>query len=151
MLIVSCLAAYISMRNYAYANQQLDYTYEVIRLAERALFQVIEVETAQRLYVLTGEGGSFDQYRAAQNGLEEDLHSLRRIAAEAGRPQQSMDEKSIDELEPLIAQRLAWAEHVIRLRRERGRAAAEDEMGSGRGMVLTNEIRVRLQSMLNEQ
>ena len=151
MLIASCLAAYVSVRHYADANQQLNYSYTVIRRAERALLQVIEVETAQRLYVLTGEGRPFDQYRAARNGLDEDLHRLRRLAEQAGRPQQSVDQRSIDGLEPLIAQRLAWAEHIIRLRRERGRDAAADEMASGEGMVLTDAIRAQLQAMLDAQ
>lgn len=144
LLLLSLIAAaaiYLGMR-LADETQSLNQRSETIRVLNRLLSAIQDIETAQRGYVITGHDDYLEPYH---NGREEMIALLPRLpAALPG------DHVGIDKLQQLAEARLKNAETTIRVRRNEGFAAAQALVQTRQGKQLMDALRAELNPRLNE-
>jgi methyl-accepting chemotaxis protein len=101
--------------------------------------RLVDAETGQRGYLLTGQDSYLEPYRSAVAAVASDLDRLNRDTA--GDPAQ---QARIQALRPLIAAKLDELRRTIALRRSRGFDAAIAVVRSNRGKSQMDQIRAIL-------
>ncbi|MCG3147876.1 MAG: hypothetical protein PCFJNLEI_01317 [Verrucomicrobiae bacterium] len=95
-----------------------------------------EAETLQRGYLLTGKSDYLESYKAAAKTINQHLLSLRQLTADNLNQQ-----RRLDNLEPLLKDRLDRLAEGENARTEKGLEAAAQYAEKGFGRNLMNEIR----------
>jgi CHASE3 domain sensor protein len=117
------------------ATQSVTHTREVLENLEALFSGVVEAETGERGYVITGKGDFLDPYSAAL--AEIDFHLKRVVILTADNPQQ---QTLVEKLQPLIRAKLDLLKSNITLRSSAGFDAARQVVASGEGRRTTEEI-----------
>ncbi len=113
----------------------------VLDLDRRVLGWVRDAETGQRGFLLTGRPEYLEPYRSAIKSLPADLRELRSTVARQGVPGDRMQQTRVQQLDGLIADKLAELKLAIETRDAAGAAAALAIVASGRGQKTMDEIR----------
>jgi PAS domain S-box-containing protein len=100
-----------------------------------------DIETGQRGFVITGDPKFLEPF---ESGLKAVAAQQQRLGQLILDPRQK---NSLTALEPLVAERIACAHHVVDLRRNAGFEAAQKLVLSGRGKATMDAIRARLAEM----
>jgi signal transduction histidine kinase len=146
MVAVFVLALLDSLDRRRESALRVEHTYRVIgRLAELRA-RVVDAETGQRGYVITGDTAYLGPYRHARGDARALLASLR-IETRDNPAQQ----RSLDELTPLVARRLDILDGRLEIRRARGFDAAREALIIGGGREAMDEIRALLARMQREE
>jgi PAS domain S-box-containing protein len=111
-------------------------------LIELVLAAVTDSETAERGYVITGDDGYLDPYRQSSEVVALRLRHLRELTAD-----NAVQLARIDQVEPLVTDRIANLRAVIDLRKTQGFAAAQSEILAGKGKRFHDRIRVLIDEM----
>ena len=128
--------SYRAARDAASTSERVIRTQTVLRNIKELRALIIEIETGQRGYILTGREAYLGPFtRAAQTTIP-NLRKLRRLTA--GDPFQ---QQRFDRLEAFVLQRLAIARESVKLRRTAGFEAA-------RGLVLAGDGREFMERIL---
>jgi len=106
--------------------------------ANHLMAGLIDAETGQRGFLLTGDEAFLKPYRDVQATLEQDLQSL------LERNKSPAAQIHLEALKPLVKARLAGLSGLIELRRQNDTKAAFEAVRTGAGMRLTQEIRTEL-------
>jgi PAS domain S-box-containing protein len=122
--------------------RRVGHTEEVISSLRLLLSTLTDAESAQRGYTLTGEASYLEPYERAHRDVDGLLQGLRRLTAD--NPQQ---QRRLDLLEPIVAQRLTLSGEIVSLRRDLGFDAARAATVSGVGKELHDRIRRRIGGM----
>ena len=138
------LAGYHQGRRTVEAEQWVRHTLEVRAQLNATLSLMQDVETGSRGYVITGEDSYLEPFNNATAKIGPAIQNLRRLTAD--NPAQ---QRRLDALEPLIADRVEIARRLIALRETGGRAAAEQLLSTGEGKRVMDEIR-RVIAEMNE-
>ncbi len=110
-------------------------TYDLIIRADALLSDMVDAETGERGYALTGDEIFLKPYLAVRDSVRGRLEALRPLAlAGAG-------QNYLDALGPLVDAKLADMSRIIELRRQRDMPAVLAAEGSGRGRQLMDSIR----------
>ena len=122
----------------AYARRSLDLQ-DVTREIQTL---VLDAETSQRGYLLTGRGEYLEPYKLAVQKLNDRLNQLRTLIPS------SSDEQlqRVDRINQLIGQRMSEIEMSLMLYRERGSDAADALMHTDIGRRTMDELRVQIQA-----
>ena len=110
-------------------------TYDLIIRADALLSDMVDAETGERGYALTGDEIFLKPYLAVRDSVRGRLEALRPLAL-AGAAQ-----NYLDALGPLVDAKLADMSRIIELRRQRDMPAVLAAEGSGRGRQLMDSIR----------
>ena len=121
-------------------------SYEAQLTLGTVIARLVDAETGQRGYLLTGDEAYLEPYREALKGLDLVMGQLKVFTA--GNPVQL---KHVEALEPLIEQKLSELQMSIEVRRKEGFAAANQVVLAGRGKQLMDQIRTVLGEMSNEE
>lgn len=135
-----------SITRQAETVKSVDHTYQVLENLETLLSQMKDAETGQRGYVITGEASFLDPYQTARSAIRRDLQTLRQLTVDNRKQQQHLDA-----LEPLIAQKMAFIQKTIDLRRAQGFEVSSKIIRSGEGKQLMDRIRQVMQTMKDEE
>ena len=114
-------------------------SYEAELKLDEVVALLVDAETGQRGYLLTGDDAYLEPYREAIKNLDQVMGQLKDLTA--GNPNQ---QKQLQTLEPLIERKLAELQMSIDLRRKEGFAAANQVVIAGHGKELMDQIRVVL-------
>ena len=95
---------------------------------------MVDAETGQRGFIVTGEEKYLEPYAQAINVLAGHVKNLRELTSDNQNQQ-----KRISLLEPVIAERLNVLAEVIALRRQRGMSAAAQAMLTDKGKDLDGQ------------
>ncbi|NEQ26011.1 MAG: histidine kinase, partial [Microcoleus sp. SIO2G3] len=137
LLLISTAAVFYRQIDRLQANQRsIQHSYEVRSSLDAVLSTLKDAETGQRGYIITGENQYLEPYQAAIGQIDPQLAQLRLLTAHD--PQQ---QARLAKVEITIDQRLALIHESIDLRRNSGKAAAEQLIVSGRGKALMDSIR----------
>ena len=136
MIVVLGIISYRTTNNLIDNFRLQAHTYEVIDEIDDLLSQIKDAETAQRGYLITGEKRYLEPYNNALPNIKQSLKVLRKLTAD--NPQQQI---RLDNLEPIIDERLAAAQTGINLRTNQGFEAARQWVQTNRGKTLTDKIR----------
>src|SRR5688500_2288611 len=118
---------------------RVEHTYRVIgRLAELRA-RVVDAETGQRGYVITGDTTYLEPYRHARGDARALLASLRIETRDNPAQQRSLDAPT-----PLVARRLDILDGRLAIRRAQGFDAAREAMIAGGGREAMDQIRAVL-------
>jgi len=112
------------------------HSYQVKESLARTLTTMIDAETGQRGFLLTGRELYLEPYQAALKTIEGNLREVQRLTAD-----NATEQKRVAEMQPLITDKLATSAESINLRRTKGEAAALDLVMSDRGKVQMDAIR----------
>jgi CHASE3 domain sensor protein len=108
--------------------------------------RLVDAETGQRGYLLTGEEAYLEPYRAANKEIDQAISNLKNLTSD--NPNQ---QKRIQILKPLVEKELAELQRTIDLRKNEGFAAANRVVLEGSGKRRMDQIRATVAEMTNEQ
>jgi methyl-accepting chemotaxis protein len=146
VLLVVALVAFQGALQLTETTQGLVETRENLRTIREVRALIVDAETGQRGFLLSGDPNYLQPYEQALRDLNTDLSAMRK--AMAGAPEQ---QERLSRLEPLIRGRLAFAEEAIQLRREKGLEAAAALVQTQRGKQLMDQIRQVINEMLDHE
>jgi len=143
---LSGFAAYRGTEKLLEANSWVRHTFTVIDNTESVKAELIEIESASRGYVLTGNEVFTKSIDVLQRKLAENRGLLRMLTVD--NPAQ---QDRIDALDPLIENRLTALGQLVTARKESGTAAAIPLVQQGQGSERTAEILTLLARMEKEE
>ncbi len=142
MLVAVSLWAYKQIVDTSAARKQ---TYELIIRADALLYDLINAETGQRGYTLTGDEAFLAPYVAVRDSIEGQLRDLRALS------KSSATLEHLDALPALINEKLTEMSLVIDLTRRHNMAAIRVVVASAQGKRLMDSIRAELGTYLQGQ
>ena len=119
----------------------VSHTHEVQANLNELLKLVDDIETGERGFVITGDPKFLEPY---ESGLKAVPELQRRLEQLILNPEQKA---RLTELERLIAERIVVAQREVNLRRDSGFEAARQDVASGVGRAMHDQIRVRFSRM----
>lgn len=111
------------------------HTHHVQTRRNRLLVLILEIESKQRAYALTGRSEFLDKFEEAVLRLPQE----ERILGELTRDERQ--KAALFALKPLMAERIAFARQTVKLRQISGAEAAARQVATLKGKRLTDEIR----------
>jgi PAS domain S-box-containing protein len=139
-------AVYQNAQQLIDSNREVTHTLDVLRELTRTLSTIIDAETAQRGYVITGDESYLEPYNVATASINGEIDQLRTLTADNPTQQQALDR-----LELLVTERLNTMEQVIEARRSEGFEAAQQLVLTGTGQQTMDEIRATVNEMENTE
>jgi len=121
-------------------------SYEVRGILDKTMVRLVDAETGQRGYLLTGDETYLEPYREAIRNLDEVMGNLKNLTSD--NPNQ---QKHIQALQPLIEKKLAELQQTIELRKKEGLAGANQVVLGGQGKYWMDQIRAVLEEMKSEE
>jgi len=97
---------------------------------------ILDVETGERGYVITGDASYLQPYQAGSQAVDIDMKQLRLLAAD-----QPNLQVQLDALAPLIAAKLAFSKQIVELRQTSGEPAAQASVATGTGKTIMDDLR----------
>jgi PAS domain S-box-containing protein len=147
--IILVFAGWESYRNtirFAEAADWQKHTYEVLRALDDTESRLVNAETGQRGYLLTGDEAYLGPYRTAIKNIYQVTGHLEDLTSD--NPNQ---QKRILTLEPLIEKKLTELQSTIDLRNQGLVAAANQLVLQGSGKQSMDQIRSLVSEMANEE
>ncbi len=122
------------------------HTHLVLENLDTLQIQLIDAETGQRGYIITGKEPYLGPYHDALGGISRSLQKLRELTAD-----NAVQQRTLDRLTPLISAKLAVMQERIDVRKNEGLAAAAKAVEEGSGKQLMDQIRVEVAAMKQEE
>ncbi len=116
-------AGFLSLLHFRSATQWVTHTQEVLLELESLGSSLLNVETGQRGYVLTGAEHYLDPYRESLNSIQQHLRRLDDLTRD--NPTRN---KQVGALEDQVGERLSEIGHVIMIRHTDGLPAARNQV-----------------------
>lgn len=136
ILVLAGWESYRSTTRFAEAAERPKHTYEVLRALDDTVGRLVDAETGQRGYLLTGDESYLEPYRQAIKNLDQVTGHLKELTSDSPAQQ-----KRIETMDVLIDKKLAELEKTIELRRKHGSAAATEVVLEGSGKAWMDQIR----------
>lgn len=136
-LVLSFYILWNSKKILDYKSEVQD-TQNIISGLQGVLLNTIEIETAQRGYVLTGNNQFLDPLHSALSHLPRSISIINNMHMHAE------DKFAWKEIKSLIEQKINHAQHIVELREKEGLQAALINIELGEGQRLMDQIRKRI-------
>ncbi|MHB1208072.1 MAG: CHASE3 domain-containing protein, partial [Rhodospirillaceae bacterium] len=149
IVLVLALTAFFAARNatqFADTTRMVTHTYEVLRNVRGALLNFVNAETGERGYVITGDESYLEPYRSAITEIDDDINAIARLTMDNPRQQ-----RRVQELRPLVTERLASLANVIKARKDQGLDAATRLIQNSRGKKLMDDSRLLFDQMEEDE
>jgi methyl-accepting chemotaxis protein len=105
LLIVLVSQSYFSFARLGGANEMNIHTYRVLGEIDAALMALVDIETGERGFALTGKDASLEPYNAGKDAFRQHLEAARKLTADNPRQQ--------DRLQRLAAEQQKWLDSAI--------------------------------------
>src|ERR1700687_3521765 len=145
LLVVGAIS-YRGMVLSSESNRLVRHTHEVLESLQDLLFEMENIESSDRGFVLTGNESYLDSYRAGRLNAEQDEATLRSLTID--NPRQLIQ---LPMLKKLFIQKIQFGKMVISLRRSRGLEAAADAIQGGEGKRIMDLYRAVIGKMQDEE
>ena len=146
ILIFAGWESYRNTARFAAAAEWQKHTYEVLSTLDETVARLVDAETAERGYVLTGDEAYLEPYRTGIKNLDLVIDRLKELTSD--NPNQ---QKRIQALEPLVDKRIARIQEIIEIRKTQGMAAANQMVMQGSGKLWMDQIRALVAEMAKEE
>lgn len=120
-------------------------TADLINDAEELLSKLRDSETGQRGYIITGDELYLQPYNAVLPDIVNDFKALRKANIS------KLSHVSLDNLAPLIDEKMAESARTIKLRRSGDTEGAISGLSDGYGRLLMGKIRIEITKFVQEQ
>jgi signal transduction histidine kinase len=127
-------------------EQWVGHTHEVLERLSAIRIDLIDAETGERGFALTGEQPYLEPYESALRRLELDIGELRTLTHD-----NAVQQASIVQIEPLITARLAELRRGIDTRRQKGLQAGIELIRESNGKETMDAIRRVIDAMDREE
>jgi signal transduction histidine kinase/ActR/RegA family two-component response regulator len=127
-------------------EQWVNHTYKVMSELDATLSTIIDAETGQRGFLITGIDSYLDPYNEAIVKVSDHLKSIRNLTID--NPDQ---QRLISILEPSVNERLGIIAETIRLRRQDGFETARSIILTNKGRTAMDAIRKIIADMKHEE
>src|SRR5216684_472013 len=138
--------SYRNTARFAEASEWRKHTYDVLRNIDAIVAGLVDAETGQRGYLLTGQESYLEPYRAAIQNVGQTIGNLNSLTSD--NPNQ---QKRIQILRPLVEKKLGELQLTIDLHKNEGLASANKVVLEGSGKRWMDQIRALLSEMTNEE
>src|SRR2546422_7007446 len=107
-VVAAAILVFVGWESYRYtvrvdeAADARKHSHEVLRTLDETLARLVDAETGQRGYLLTGDEAYFEPYSAAIKNIDQTIGNLKSLTSDNANQQ-----KRIQILEPLVEQKLA--------------------------------------------
>jgi len=145
-LAVISVTGYRSTRDLIGNEQWVAHTHEARRQIAALLAQIVNAESGQRGFVLTGRENYLEPYKVALAAIDKSFADLRQLTID--NPTQT---RRLDLLRPAIDDKLATLKRALEIRRGESLEAAATAIGNGDGQVLIDKIRALINEMDQEE
>ena len=146
LLICVGLLSYWSVVQNASERQWVNHTHLVLEKLDSLSVNLIDAETGERGYLLTGKEPYLAPYNGAAGKVHENSKDLRELTAD-----NPIQQRALDRLEPVIEARLMLLQRAIEIRRQGGLAAGADFVMEGSGKREMDEARMEIAAMRQEE
>ena len=136
--------AELGFRRLEVANRQMALALEMQANLREVLALVVDAETGQRGYLLTGKDEYLDPYNAAIPKIEKSFNSLSELLVNNGTAAQR---NLLGRINSLVGKKLSELEAAIALYKKDGPAVAQALMDTGIGKRTMDEIRAEIDDM----
>jgi methyl-accepting chemotaxis protein len=143
VLLVLAGVAFQGANQLTESTEGLLQTTENVRLVSEVRSLLVEAESGQRGYLLTGEDPYLVPYNRALAALKEDMSRLRQAMGS-----DAQQRTRLARLEPVITERVDRLEEGIRVRREQGLEGGSKYIKIGQGERLMTQAREIIAEML---
>ncbi|GGD49895.1 two-component system sensor histidine kinase/response regulator [Aurantiacibacter arachoides] len=144
--LVSAYAAYTNILGMREDEARIRNTHEVLTTLDELMIAVLDAETGQRGYVLTGNAMYLEPYDAGVVAAGEHLSELEDTVRD-----NAVQRENLDALRNLVASKFRFSELAVRTRRDRGMEPAIVLIDSDRGKIAMDAIRSQLAQMNREE
>ncbi len=134
--IIVAVIAYSGITQLAQNSALASHTSAIIYGLNAVRTDLLDVETGERGFVITGDANYLQPYQSGLQALDADMKSLRLLSAD----QPSLLAR-LDTLAPLIASKLAVVKQTIDLRQANGQPAAQANLALGSDKSIMDNIR----------
>jgi len=144
LVAVLLIGGALDLRNTRILRQDeglVSHTAEVLGALQATLTTLLDAETGERGYLVTGDRLYLEPYTAAMARVRQNLQQLRELTRD--NPEQ---QRRIREMEPVIAGKLQELQRTIELQ-DRDPAAARQEVRTHLGKNLMDQLRGQIRSM----
>jgi PAS domain S-box-containing protein len=107
---------------------------EILKEIEEVEVSMLELETDQHSYIITGDETLLEERDALETAVQEHLDKLRELTSD--NPNQR---RRLDRIQPLIAERIRRGDETLLARRRSGFSAAQERVSAGTGRALLEE------------
>jgi signal transduction histidine kinase len=145
-LVLVAIFTYRSSLDNSKDRMWVTHTHVVLETLEAVETSVLDTESTQRRFLLTGEDTYLARYRAALATLQKRIQEVRRLTAD--NPSQ---QAGLDSLELLMQRKIADLDRHIRAREQEGLQSGIALLLQGGAQELTEEIRTSLANMKTEE
>jgi two-component system sensor histidine kinase/response regulator len=146
ILIIIAYSFYDSLTHLFEANAWQTHSYQVISEIRELLATAQDLQREQRGFIITGDPGFQTPYLKAVEKLKKASHNIRELTRDNARQQDSMNA-----IEPLTAEQLAYMAQSIQLREAKGFAAASHLVKSGIGQKYMDQFVGLAENMIAEE
>lgn len=146
ILLGVAFLSYSSLTRNAEDRQWVVHTYQVMGALDELLRGMTDAETGERGYILTGEDVYLDPYQRGLGEVRQSTAEVRKLTADNAEQQ-----NSLNELEPVIAERLRELRERIQVRRKAGLAAGAAAVREGAGRQFMGQIRSAIGGMRGKE
>ena len=122
------------------------HTHEVMSTLDNVLGDLVDVETGQRGYLLTGNERFLEAYTAGSSRLRPHLENARRLTAD-----NASQQERLRALEDAIDAKVALVDRLVALARSGRADSATRIVASGEGKNLMDDVRRRIAEMQREE
>lgn len=136
ILAIMAVIAYRTTAGFVESDQQVTASFDKRSELRKLLSELLDAETGQRGYLLTGDVAYLAPYQSALGQISTSVSTLQNLAGNnAGQQRQ------LAAMQPLITTKLAELKRTIELRRDTGFDAALKEVTTNEGKTAMDQIR----------
>ncbi len=146
LILVVGVLSFWSARRALDAAGWVTHTHEVLVRLDNLLTDMVDVETAGRGYVITGDPGYLAPYQRGRVAMDTNFRATRALTRD-----QPDQQRRLAELAPLLERRIAVADAVIAARRTAGFEPAAELVRGNRGRALMDSIRTAVRMLEAEE
>jgi signal transduction histidine kinase len=139
VLLLVAVLSYLSLARNVADRRWVTHTQLVLQTVDDVLISLIDAETGQRGYIITGDASYLEPYETSLGQMHENIKKVRELTAD--NPNQ---QRSLERLQPLIATRLVELQDRIQLRRRKGLEAGIAAVSEGSGKRTMDQIRTAI-------
>jgi len=146
ILILVGVLSYRGMIQNDEDRQWVTHTYLVLGQVDAVVTDLLNAETGERGFILTGETSFLEPYTDAYARVNGDVVELRRLTSD-----NPVQQRALDGVEPLISERLEMLRDRVEMRRKSGLVSEAELIRQGPGKQHMDKIRAQLAGMKQEE
>jgi PAS domain S-box-containing protein len=146
LMFVVAAASFTYTKRILVTNNLVTHRQEVLRELQQVMIGIEDLASSERVFIIVGDEHLLKDRQSTKAAVRQSISDVRKLTAD--NPNQ---QRNLDRLEPLIAQRINWEERVIEVGRQQDLSAARQMVATGPGLKSSDEIFGLLKEMRNEE